>query len=102
MSEPEQIEDPASAPAGDETQERARAALDSHDGLRSRAVERGPRKSEDTSAGCETMANNDRERGSEIGNDRMKAVFERSADVWDARATMLKRLEAQRERPDNG
>ncbi|MGI8704282.1 MAG: hypothetical protein ACR2JJ_00515 [Sphingomicrobium sp.] len=100
MTEPEQTVDPGTA--GDETQERAREALDSHDGLRSRPAERGPRKTEDTSAGCETMANDDRARGSAIGNDRMKAVFERSADVWDARATMLKRLEAQRERQDNG
>jgi hypothetical protein len=94
MSEPDQTANPGTA--GDETQVRARAALDTHDGLRSRAVERAPRKAEDTSVGCQTMADNDRERGSAIGNDRMKAVFERSADVWAARATMLKRLEAQR------
>lgn len=61
-----------------------------------------PRKAEDTSEGCHAMAANDRERASENVNDRMKAVFERSASAWSTRGDMFKRLEAQREAKDNG
>ena len=63
---------------------------------------RTPRKAEDTSEGCHEMAANDRERASENVNDRMKAVLERSADAWASRGDMFKRLEAQRESPENG
>lgn len=66
------------------------------------SVARPPRKAEDTSEGCHAMAANDRERASENVNDRMKAVFERSASAWSTRGDMFKRLEAQRESKDNG
>lgn len=63
---------------------------------------RAPRKAEDTSEGCHEMAANDRERASENVNERMKAVFERSASAWSSRGDMFKRLEAQREARDDG
>ena len=63
---------------------------------------RSARKPEDTSEGCHELAANDRERASENVNDRMKAVLERSADAWASRGDMFKRLEAQRESPENG
>lgn len=63
---------------------------------------RPSRKAEDTSEGCHAMAANDRERASENVNERMKAVFERSASAWSSRGDMFKRLEAQRESKDNG
>jgi len=66
------------------------------------SVTRPPRKAEDTSEGCHAMAANDRERASENVNDRMKAVFERSASAWSTRGDMFKRLEAQRESKDDG
>ena len=85
----------------DSAQQRARDALDAHDELRPGAPMRSPRKAEDTSEGCHAMATKDRERASENVNDRMKAVFERSADAWASRGDMFKRLEAQRKN-DNG
>ena len=91
-----------SEPAGEDPQQRAREALDRQDELRPSAAVRTPRKAEDTSEGCHAMAANDRERASENVNDRMKAVFKRSADAWASRGDMFKRLEDQRERPDNG
>lgn len=63
---------------------------------------RSPRKPEDTSEGCHAMAANDRERASENVNERMKAVFERSASAWSSRGDMFKRLEAQREAKGDG
>lgn len=87
---------------GEDARQRAREALDQHDELRPGPAIRAPRKAEDTSEGCHAMAANDRERASENVNDRMKAVFEKSADAWASRGDMFKRLEAQRERPDNG
>lgn len=66
------------------------------------AATRSPRKAEDTSKGCHAMAADDRERASENVNDRMKAVFERSASAWSTRGDMFKRLEAQRESKGNG
>lgn len=66
------------------------------------AATRPPRKAEDTSEGCHEMAANDRERASENVNERMKAVFERSASAWSSRGDMFKRLEAQRESKGDG
>jgi hypothetical protein len=83
-----------------ETQERARAALLRQDELRPR--ERGPRKAEDTSAGCLAMAEGDRARALADDNERMKLVLERSADAWEKRGIMFKRLETRREAKDNG
>lgn len=89
--------------ASDEaTRQRAEDALTRQDELRTRTATPSRRKAEDTSVGCHEMAANDRSRASENVNDRMKAVFERSADAWDSRGDMFKRLEAQRERQDNG
>lgn len=89
-------------PCDEATRKRARDALDRQDELRASAGARSPRKAEDTSAGCHAMAANDRARASENVNDRMKAVFEQSADAWASRGNMFKRLEAQRESKDNG
>jgi hypothetical protein len=66
------------------------------------AATRSTRKAEDTSEGCHAMAANDRERASENVNERMKAVFERSASAWSTRGEMFKRLEAQRESRNDG
>lgn len=66
------------------------------------AATRPPRKAEDTSEGCHAMAASDRERASQNVNERMKAVFERSASAWSSRGDMFKRLEAQRESKNNG
>ena len=85
-----------------EAQDRARAALVRQEELRPRNPDRGPRKAEDTSAGCLAMAANDRARALADDNDRMKLVLERSAHAWEARGTMFKRLEAQRETKNNG
>ena len=71
-------------------------ALAPQDENPSPAATRSPRKAEDTSEGCHAMAAHDRERASENVNDRMKAVFERSASAWSSRGDMFKRLEAQR------
>jgi hypothetical protein len=86
----------------DTTRQRARAALDRHDDLRSRSVARLPRKPENTAAGCREMAENDRARAKADGNDSMKMVLERSANAWEARGVIFKRLETQRERQNNG
>lgn len=85
-----------------EAQERARAALVRQDELRPRNRDRGPRKAEDTSAGCLAMADDDRARATASGNDHMKLVLEGSAAAWEKRGNMFKRLEAQRETRDNG
>jgi hypothetical protein len=85
-----------------ETQERARAALARQDELRPRNPDRGPRKAEDTSAGCLAMAEGDRARALADGNERMKLVLERSADAWEKRGIMFKRLETRREAKDDG
>lgn len=82
--------------------QRTRDALVRQDELRTPGIITSRRKSEDTSAGCHEMATNDRARAEENCNDRMKAVFERSADAWDSRGKMFKRLEAHRETHDNG
>ena len=82
--------------------QRARDALTRQDELRTPPARPARRKAEDTSAGCHELAANDRARAVENCNDRMKAVFERSADAWDSRGKMFKRLEAQRETQDNG
>lgn len=87
-----------SGPGDEAALQRARNALDSQDSLRPRSPVRTPRKAEDTSAGCHEMAANDRARACENGNERMKAVFERSASAWTSRGAMFERLEAQRER----
>lgn len=89
-------------PSHEAARQRARDALDRQNELRRRAPPRTPRKAEDTSAGCHAMAANDRARASENVNDRMKAVFERSADAWASRGNMFERLEAQRESDGNG
>ena len=82
--------------------QRAQDALERQDELRPPTVSPPRRKAEDTSVGCHERAANDRSRACENVNDRMKAVFERSADAWASRGDMFKRLEAQRERQDNG
>lgn len=85
-----------------EARDRARAALIRQDEFRQPQPVRPPRKAEDTAAGCLAMAENDRARALDNCNDRMKLVLERSADAWEKRSNMFKRLEARRETTDNG
>lgn len=51
------------------------------------------RKPEDSADGCRALASSDRERAS-AAEGHVRARFERSAQAWTARATLLDRLEA--------
>ena len=51
------------------------------------------RRAEDSADGCRTLERDDRERAAVISSEHMRAVFERSADAWSARARLLDRLE---------
>lgn len=51
-------------------------------------------KPEDSADGCRVMASSDRLKAAATANDHMRASFERSAQVWTARANLLDRLEA--------
>jgi hypothetical protein len=57
-----------------------------------------PRKLEDSAAGCRTMADDDRDRAKASDSDRMRFRLACSAEAWTARADLLDRLEANRER----
>lgn len=52
------------------------------------------RKPEDSAAGCRALAASDLERASVTTSDQVRASFERSAEAWGARASLLGRLEA--------
>jgi hypothetical protein len=52
------------------------------------------KKREDTAEGCRTLAQDDRMRAASASNDHARHALERSAEVWSARANLLKRLEA--------
>jgi hypothetical protein len=52
------------------------------------------RKPEDSADGCRAFATSDRERASATNNAHIRATFERSAEAWSARASLLDRLEA--------
>jgi hypothetical protein len=51
------------------------------------------RKAEDSAAGCRALERDDRERAATVSSGHMRAVLERSADAWSARARLLDRLE---------
>jgi hypothetical protein len=51
------------------------------------------RKPEDSADGCRAFAASDRERASTTANTHVRASFERSAEAWSARASLLERLE---------
>jgi hypothetical protein len=51
------------------------------------------RKPEDSVDGCRAFAASDRERASTAANGHVRARFERSAEAWTARASLLDRLE---------
>jgi len=51
------------------------------------------RKPEDSVDGCRAFAASDRERASTAANVHVRATFERSAQAWSARSSLLERLE---------
>ena len=51
------------------------------------------RKTEDSADGCRGLARADRERAAATTSEHMRAVLERSADAWSARARLLDRLD---------
>ena len=51
------------------------------------------RKPEDSVDGCRALAASDRERASTAANGHVRATFERSAEAWSARASLLDGLE---------
>jgi hypothetical protein len=60
------------------------------------------RKPENSVDGCRAFAASDRERAS-TANGHVRATFERSAEAWSARASLLDRLETSfdaRREPD--
>jgi hypothetical protein len=50
-------------------------------------------KPEDSVDGCRAFAASDRERASTAAKGHVRATFERSAEAWSARASLLDRLE---------
>lgn len=50
-------------------------------------------KVEDSADGCRALARADRARAASTSTGHMRAVLERSADAWSARARLLDRLE---------
>jgi len=51
------------------------------------------RKPEDSADGCRAFAASDRECASTAANGHVRDRFERSAEAWSARASLLDRLE---------
>ena len=51
------------------------------------------RKAEDSADGCRELAQADRARAATMTSEHMRAVLERSADTWSARARLLDRLD---------
>ena len=51
------------------------------------------RKVEDSADGCRALAEADRARAASTSTGHMRAVLERSAKAWSARARLLDRLE---------
>lgn len=51
------------------------------------------RKPEDSADGCRAFAASDRERASTTAITHVRATFERSAEAWTERASLLERLE---------
>ena len=51
------------------------------------------RKTEDSADGCRGLARADRARAATTTSEHMRAVLERSAHAWSARARLLDRLE---------
>lgn len=51
------------------------------------------RKVEDSADGCRGLARADRARAAAMTSEHMRAVLERSADAWSARARLLDRLD---------
>jgi hypothetical protein len=51
------------------------------------------RKPEDSAEGCRSLAQADRARAATMTSGHMRAVVERSADAWSARARLLDRLQ---------
>lgn len=51
------------------------------------------RKAEDSAEGCRAFERDDRERAAANSSEHMRAVLERSANAWSARARLLDRLE---------
>jgi len=51
------------------------------------------RKPEDSVDGCRALAASDRVRAATAANGHVRATFERSAEAWSARASLLDRLE---------
>lgn len=54
----------------------------------------GRRRPEDSAPGCRALEQADRLRALAMLNPHMRESLERSADAWNARATLLDRLEA--------
>ena len=54
----------------------------------------GRRKPEDSAEGCRVLEQADRLRALASPNPHMRESLERSADAWNARATLLDQLEA--------
>jgi hypothetical protein len=52
------------------------------------------RKPEDSAGGCRAFAASDRERASATNNNHVRETFERSAEAWSVRASLLERLQA--------
>jgi hypothetical protein len=51
------------------------------------------RKPEDSADGCRVFAASDRERALTAASGHVRATFERSAEAWSARASLLDHLE---------
>jgi hypothetical protein len=56
------------------------------------------RKPEDTAAGCRVLESDDRARAEESESAHMRVRLVSSADAWNARASLLERLEGNRSR----
>lgn len=54
------------------------------------------RKPEDTAAGCRLLASDDQERAEQSDSAHMRERLIGSAQVWNARANLLDRLESRR------
>lgn len=52
------------------------------------------RKAEDSAEGCRGLERDSRERAAATTSEHMRAILERSANAWSARAKLLSRLES--------
>jgi hypothetical protein len=52
-------------------------------------------KPEDSADGCRARAASNREQAAATANEHVRATFERSAEAWTERASLLDRLEAR-------